>query len=517
VKAHRQSGRSSREAGSALLIAIFALLLISVVGIALLVSTGADSALAGNYRTSTAAYYAAVAGLEEARGRLLLENSDFINKTGSYSNVLFDSSGVLPAWGISRVLYITNPASGESVDPTSSNPANYPDSEYVQEFPGGLSSANVLRPFIQSDSPVPSQNLPGPAYKWVRINAVTEQSIQLDVNGNGSLDPYPLYFDPAASPKPGLISTLNPQQTNPNAVQVLEVTSLAVLPNGSQKLLQYLVVPLVLSPDVPAPGSGVPELGFPAALTMVGNNVAFQGGSSFTISGIESTSNGGCTNASHAAIGYTNPSDSSLSNINSGATPASSYTGGSPRNIANVNDSTQTAFILSQNWQTPSGLDSVVKAVTEAADVVVDGPATQAVMPAAMSAAHPMTIVVDGDLTFNSWHGTGYGILVVTGTFNYDPDATWNGIVLVVGQGKFVSTKGGTGRFNGAVLVAQTRDASGKLLPDPNLGTPSFTQTGGGGINYSSCWINQVLGTNRGTIAGPLKFRMLSFREIPQP
>ena len=73
-----QEERSER--GAALLIAIFALLLISVVGIALIVSTGTDSALTGNYRTSASAYYAAVAGLEEARGRLLWKNPNYINR-----------------------------------------------------------------------------------------------------------------------------------------------------------------------------------------------------------------------------------------------------------------------------------------------------------------------------------------------------------------------------------------------------------------------------------------------------
>ncbi len=76
---HRQFEESRRERGVALLIAIFALLLVSVVAIALIVSSGTDSALASNYRTSTGAYYAALAGLEEGRGRLLLKNSAFIN------------------------------------------------------------------------------------------------------------------------------------------------------------------------------------------------------------------------------------------------------------------------------------------------------------------------------------------------------------------------------------------------------------------------------------------------------
>src|SRR2546422_11320148 len=68
------------EAGIALLISIFVLLLISVVAIALLVSSGTESALAGNYRSSTGVYYAALAGLEEARGGLLDKNPNSFKK-----------------------------------------------------------------------------------------------------------------------------------------------------------------------------------------------------------------------------------------------------------------------------------------------------------------------------------------------------------------------------------------------------------------------------------------------------
>ena len=91
MKQERKARKRPPQAGTALLIAIFALLLISVVGIAMLVSTSADTALAGNYRTSTGAYYGALAGLEEARGRLLWKNPNYINNAGSYSNLLSPS------------------------------------------------------------------------------------------------------------------------------------------------------------------------------------------------------------------------------------------------------------------------------------------------------------------------------------------------------------------------------------------------------------------------------------------
>src|SRR5277367_2397144 len=73
--------RRHAEDGIALLIAIFVLLLISVVAIALLVSSGTETALGKNYRMSSTVYYAALAGLEEARGRLLPKDPNYFGLT----------------------------------------------------------------------------------------------------------------------------------------------------------------------------------------------------------------------------------------------------------------------------------------------------------------------------------------------------------------------------------------------------------------------------------------------------
>ena len=59
----------------------------------------------------------------------------------------------------------------------------------------------------------------------------------------------------------GLIPNL---ALTPNAQQALEVTTLAVLPNGTQKILQYVVAPVSY------------PLNFPSALTLAGNTIAIQ-------------------------------------------------------------------------------------------------------------------------------------------------------------------------------------------------------------------------------------------------
>ena len=66
-----KAGVSDRkERGAALLIAIFALLLISAVAIALIMMAGTESAISNNYRSALQAFYNAKAGIEEGRGRL---------------------------------------------------------------------------------------------------------------------------------------------------------------------------------------------------------------------------------------------------------------------------------------------------------------------------------------------------------------------------------------------------------------------------------------------------------------
>ena len=302
--ASRTIEQQPRERGAALLIAIFALLLISVVGIAMIVSTGTDSALTGNYRSSTSAYYAGLAGLEEARGRLLRRNPDFLNKSNTYPT-LFSPQGST-TFGLSDILYIVNPdASVNPLDPASP----YADQEYQTEFGIPPSSGNVYT--ISSDSPLPALNLPGPSYKWVRINAITEAALQIHINPSGS--PFntttlvlydPANHDASGNIVPALIVPPNPVASSV-AVQALEITALAVLPSGSRRLLQYIVAPSALN------------LNFPAALTLDGNGVSYAGPSSgsFDINGNDVSDPSVGTTCSSApvpsvlAIGITDPGD----------------------------------------------------------------------------------------------------------------------------------------------------------------------------------------------------------------
>jgi hypothetical protein len=484
VKLQRKIRRKGEQSGIALLLSIFVLLLVCVVGIAMLAASGTETSLSGNYRSSTSVYYAALSGLEEGRSRLLPQNPNSLNPA------------YIPAYGatlaLGHAIYITNPSPGppaDTVDPTAlGNPDQFPDTEWIHEFGSPIPSTITTIPSVNNlASMAGAQNA---LYKWVRINALTEQAIQIDVN-NTNPGGYTyntskiIYFDG---------TNLN---RNVAPYQALGITALAGLPDGSRKLLQYVVGPVPLG------------LQFNAALTMVSPGSApsiasFNPplvGNPFTF-GVNG--NDQCSGAHVPAIGvFNNPDWQSMFNFTSVNHPGQ-FLGTTVSNNEVEVGSTSTMIYpsSSMNWQDPVQLANLVQTIQNGADSVIAGPATNANMPAAMNSGNPMMVVVNGDLTLNSF--TGYGLLLVTGKLTYTGDSGWKGIVLVIGQGT-VEEQGsaGGGEFDGAVLVAN--------ITGGVLGATSWTvdNPGGNGIHYNSCWIS--------TAQRPITYKVLSFREIPYP
>jgi len=486
--------RKNQEAGVALLLSIFVLLAISVVGIAMILASGTESALAGNYRTSTSAYYAATAGLEEARSRLLPKNPNTFDAT---------VPTFMPALGTtllpSQVRYILNPNGGEVVAPLAfGTPATYPDNEYTQEFFANPLAANTQT--IPSTSAIATlaAGVTPPLYKWVRINAVTEQSLgNRDINGDGVIDTVtPLFYDSALTPPRLIVNALPPA----TAQQVFEITALAVLPNRTEKLVQYTVAARTFN------------LNFPSALTLGANNVTFNGANSsqYQVNGQDGSNPSapavpGCTTnplTVKDAVGTTNPGDVAAITAGIPSNRLGNYTGatGTTPDVGTVS--------LANSLDTPLDTYNTLQTIENSADLVISGNATQGQMPSAMSATNPMTIVVDGDFSMNGNY-TGYGLLVVTGNFSYSGTTGWNGIVLVIGDGvtTYNGSGGGNNSFNGAIYVATIWDTNHNILP--SFGPVQYDISGGGGSGtyYNSCWIKSA--------QQPITYQVLSFREIP--
>src|SRR5205823_11308127 len=112
---------------------------------------------------------------------------------------------------------------------------------------------------------------------------------------------------------------------------------------------------------------------------------------------------------------------------------------------------------------------------------------------AGMSSSNPVSVVINGNLDISNWggdgYGQGYGLLLVTGTFTYDPDTNWNGIILVIGQGIVNGSHQQYKQINGAMLVAKTRDSNNQVLTGSKIGGASVVFSDsmqGNGIRYNS-------------------------------
>src|SRR5690242_1189640 len=500
----RNKKHRNTQGGTALLIAIFSLLLISAVAIGLIMMSGMGSSIDANYKNSTRVYYNSKAGLEEARGRLSGLSPNPLTAAG------FPAVSVLLPPG--QVWYIINPAAGDVVAP--GNVANtYADNQYATEWP---TTPAVVQPYINSVASL--AGTPNAPYKWVRITATTEASAGIDVDGSGgALDAItPLVFDGTQVLKQG--------QPTPNPTfQVYTLTSLAVTRTGAQRIEEYLAAPVQMG------------LQFNGALTLAGNVGNFNGANSnqYYMDGRDGSGNPpavpGCTPNQNAnprpAIAVTNTAsetyvESSLPRPDHYIQENPLYPGDPTKTVTGSQAvSSQT---LNSNLQSPANLANLMETLHDNADAIIPNngqpynPSTNnsgttynfggAGWPSDMSQTNPKVVFVDG--SFDLGPNTGYGILVVTGNFIYHGNSGWKGIIMVVGDGTttFDGLGGGNGEFDGAVYVATIRDGAGNLLP--NLGNINFDISGGGGngIYYNSCWISKV--------QKPPSFRILSFREI---
>ena len=203
--------RRISERGIALLTVILGLLMISALTTAIILLAGRESYLMGKQRFSSNVLYAAGAGLEEARGRMLFYHP---------------STLVSAPFKVGQVLYITNPAPGETVNPANlaaSNP--YADTEYQKEFGVPVTSAlSVTTLPGASPSATGTAQIP---FKWVRITVKTELAANADIDGNGTYDnSIPVYYDGVH------------QNLNYSGDQMYRLTGLAVLPNGTRQMVQ---------------------------------------------------------------------------------------------------------------------------------------------------------------------------------------------------------------------------------------------------------------------------------------
>jgi len=478
---NRERSSRDRQRGVALLMALIALLIIGAITAGAILLSNTETSVSSNFRDEQLAFFSAKAGVEEARDRMQKGVTDTL-RTASLPTTLPGTAG--------SVLYILNPANGETVAPwNGSSSTTYPDDEICKETSTITCSSNL--PSLSSCSSWCVSTTASSVYaaspvlpwKWVRVmlkqnNALTSYS----TNGTSTSGAQTCW------------NGTNEETTScapPDFLPVYTMTALAVTPSGSRRVVQAEIAEDRLN------------FSASAALTLdgTGDTASMPSSNNFGISG---TDVGGCgattTNPAVPAIGVgSNPDvttlDSAIPNNRK-----NNYTGsgGSNPDVENVSSS------LPLNLQSVSSLQALVSTVkANVTQPVITGPATN--IANAGTLANPQIIYVNGDLTL-SGNVTGYGMIVVTGTFTASGNVGWNGLVLVVGKGNFVGNGGGGNVYNGAILVAKTVDSMGNPLT--NIGAPTFNFGGGGGngFNYASGCIDAVNKLST--------FHIMAFREM---
>lgn len=258
--------RSRRERGIALLIALFALLLLAAVAFEMMYVADVETAVNDNFRSSQRAYDAAWGGLQEARERLMPTN---VNPH------LIVGPPALPGVAGS-ILYVRNPGMNTAgaaevatdIDPT--NAANrYFDDELCHEnFVGAGGAPLLVNPgigipcaagppagsvlYIPSDAPF-TATTGALDYKWVRITQKANNTVQPAagstyglVSGNlATANNIPICWDGQNQwPKPAGYLTCddNPPPLGGNYMKtVYVVTSLAITQTGARRMAQMEV------------------------------------------------------------------------------------------------------------------------------------------------------------------------------------------------------------------------------------------------------------------------------------
>lgn len=252
------------QSGAALLLCLFALLLLSGIGMLLYMSSGTEAQISANYRSNLDAYYSAKFGIQEVRDRVTYPSVFDPLKPPPSPTPQGGLADLLPqtvAGNSLGVLYVINPANGETVDPT--DPTNrYFDDQLCHDYNSGVTpgtKCTVVPGVANWSYTQPSLALPGTAsaLKWVRVNVKTNRVVLPNFCvgqdcSTASLDS-PVCWD-------GQSEQLSPGGTVPacdaNGMQnVYMLTALAVTPglrtNSARKLLRSEVV----APSIRPPGA----------------------------------------------------------------------------------------------------------------------------------------------------------------------------------------------------------------------------------------------------------------------
>ena len=446
-----------RERGVALIAALVALLLIAAITAGMIILSTTETNISSNFRDEQTAFFAAKAGIEEVRDRL---------RSGAANGLTANLPTALPGTA-SGVLYVINPTGSETVAPWNTSANNYPDDEICKEVTctNGVPSGTPW--YISASASSTYAATPTLAWKWTRVilkinkSSATASSNSVDGTASGKRVCW-------SGTNEVVVTAAEPTSCanlSASDQQVYEITSLAVTPSGSRRMVQM---------DV----THTSPLAVPAAVTVDSTGQTqcqMQGGS---VSGIDHAVPPG---ASVAGIGISSSSGSCQSQ-------GTAITGGGNCSATpNVCGGLTMPTPLTPGPVGGGGLPDTINQLIASADQTFNGNPPNGANLGTL--ASPLTTVINSPgAVVNALNGAGTLIinagaqtqLEVNGNF------TWNGLVIVYSSAGQVQVQidTGSGSINGALLMASNSNAQIQF---------QFQGTGfAGGINYNSSYVSST-------------------------
>ena len=515
--------RNRTQRGIAMIMALLALFLLAIIGIAFMTMTNTENSANRNYKDSQKAYFASRAGLESARALMVPPNAITGLGAGSLYAPAIALDGQMPSNTVQSMIYwgnSTDPKAAD-IDPTAGNTL---DDELCQELYGGLglsaptqpnwnpqaaaipcgstggagellASRTPFAPVISAAGQIPDAGgasaLP---FKWVRItnkqNFMGLVGQPMPSSKAASTYGYQVCWDGAREQviAPGQTCAAQlPFEMRP----VWLLTSLAITPGGSRRMTQMevaLMPPITVNATVATNG--------PISLR---GSLVVDGDDNCSKSSFNAVYSGACVPGSTDSQG--NP-----------CAPAITSSGSSSQNLtgnANVPGVTQGIITtynpdgtVAQQGTTGQGtwpyhVDDLINAFKQIAQPAAGAPwnfkcpnancgtqtnqkfgnfPTNPLVPA--TGGPPIPVYIPGSVTLHGNATSGDGILIVDGDLTVDGGLQYYGLILVKGQIHF--TGGGSASVNlyGAILAGDKVNA---------------TDTIGGSFNfhYSSCALRQ--------------------------
>ncbi|HWR37543.1 MAG TPA: hypothetical protein VN622_16900 [Clostridia bacterium] len=510
---------TASQRGVALLMCMFALLLITAIAMALMFMTDTETSINSNYRDTQRAYFAASAGLQEARVRLM---------EGAVPTVT--PAGMPAAGNATGVYYILNSNGTDAVEPWTLS-SKYFDDQLCHEKFSGLGA-------ISGDPAVSLPSLPCTttqgAAGWYRTeptnfdpltgtsNAIDYKWVRITLKGNESASPHyvetpvagvnnntPVCWDGTRQIlKPAGMANCEDRGIGKYYQSVWRLTSLAVTPLGSRRMLQMEVAqspPIMTNAAVDSEDhvtlNGKLDInGFDYCSCQMDKCVTTttttgSGSNAVTVKSTTCPSREGkvCDNTKWAIFSSsTVEAPNSSETLTSGRTPpvaeGQNWEHDIPAMIERYKDgAVNVARTPSYNWTcTPSttpgasdecgthsnqvfGIRPKFPPEYDEYDVPVSDPA--------LGQANPQITYIPGDAMLTS-SASGNGILIVDGDLDIHGGMEFYGLIIVRGVVKF--TGGGSEKTNiyGAVLAGK------RSLVDNTLG-------GSAAINFNACALAQ--------------------------